>query len=65
MNPAFIILVILGSILLWFLLSFVFIPLGKLVYKVVKDAIDIMNKEDNEKRRKGDKVNEKRKNWWN
>lgn len=41
MNPAFIILVIL------FLLSFVFIPLGKLVYKVVKDAIDIMNKEDN------------------
>ena len=48
MNPAFIILVILGTILLWFLLSFVFIPLGKLVYKVAKDAIDIMNKEDNE-----------------
>ena len=52
MNSAFIILVILGSILLWFLLSFVFIPLGKLVYKVVKDAIDIMNKEDNEKEEK-------------
>lgn len=48
MNPAFIILVILGVILLWFLSSFVFIPLGKLVYKVVKDAIDIMNKDDNE-----------------
>lgn len=47
MNPAFIILVILGVILLWFLSSFVFIPLGKLVYKVVKDAIDIMNKDDN------------------
>ena len=47
MNPAFIILVILGTILLWFLLSFVFIPLGKLVYKVVKDAIDIMNKDEN------------------
>lgn len=46
MNPAFIILVILGSILLWFLLSFAFIPLGKLVYRVVKDAIDVMNKED-------------------
>lgn len=46
MNPAFIILVILGAILLWFLLSFVFIPLGKLVYRVVKDAIDIMNKEN-------------------
>lgn len=47
MNPAFIILVILGTILLWFLLSFVFIPLGKLVYKVVNDAIDIMNKDEN------------------
>lgn len=47
MNPAFIILVILGAILLWFLLSFVFIPLGKLVYKVVKDTIDIMNKDEN------------------
>lgn len=52
MNPAFIILVILGSVLLWFLLSFLFIPLGKLVYKVIKDAIDIMNKEDNEKEEK-------------
>lgn len=52
MNPVFIILVILGSILLWFLLSFVFIPLGKLIYKVVKDVIDIMNKEDNNKEEK-------------
>lgn len=49
MNPAFIILIILGMIVLWFLLSFVFLPLGKLVYKVVKDAIDIMNKNENEK----------------
>lgn len=48
MNPAFIILVILGTILLWFLLSSVFIPLGKLVYKVVKDAIDIMKRDENE-----------------
>ena len=52
MNPVFIILVILGSILLWFLSSFVFIPLGKLIYKVVKDVIDIMNKEDNNKEEK-------------
>ena len=51
MNPVFIILVIIGAILLWFLLSFVFIPLGKLVYKVVKDAIDIMNKDDNKEER--------------
>jgi hypothetical protein len=48
MNPAFIILVIFGAVILWFLLSFVFIPLGKLVYRVIEDAIDIMNKEENE-----------------
>lgn len=52
MNPAFIILVILGMIVLWFLSSFVFIPLGKLVYRVVKDAIDIMNKDENEEKEK-------------
>lgn len=47
MNPVFIILIILGAILLWFLLSFAFIPFGKLVYRVIKDAFDIMNKDDN------------------
>ena len=55
MNPAFIILVILGVILLWFLSSFVFIPLGKLVYRVVKDAIDIMNKDDDEEEKEKSK----------
>ena len=55
MNPAFIILVILGVILLWFLSSFVFIPIGKLVYKVVKDAIDIMNKDDIEEEKEKSK----------
>ena len=53
MNPAFVILVILGAILLWFLLSFVFFPLGKLIYRIWKDAVDEMNREDKkEKRRK-------------
>lgn len=47
MNPVFIILVLFGAVILWFLLSFAFIPLGKLIYKVFKDAIDIMNKEEN------------------
>lgn len=48
MNPVFVILIILATILLWFLLSFVFMPLGKLVYRVGKDAVDIMNKVDYE-----------------
>lgn len=53
MNPAFVILVILGAILLWFLLSFVFFPLGKLIYRIWKDAVDEMNRED--KKEKGEK----------
>ena len=32
---------------LWFLLSFVFFPLGKIIYRIGKDAIDEMNREDN------------------
>lgn len=46
MNPALLILIIIGAIILWFLLSFVFYPLGKLVYKVYKDAIDEMNRDE-------------------
>ena len=52
MNPVLIILVILTAILLWFLLSFAFIPFGKLIYRVVKDAIDVMNKEDKDEKEK-------------
>ena len=48
MNPVFIILVILAVIILWFLLSFVFFPLGKLIYRIGKDAIDEINREENE-----------------
>lgn len=52
MNPAFIILVILGAVLLWFLLSFVFFPLGKVVYRLWKDAVDEMNREDKKEKEK-------------
>lgn len=44
--PAFYILVILAVILLWFLLSFIFKPLGKLGYRLWKDAKDAMTEED-------------------
>lgn len=46
MNPVFLILVFLGAVLLWFLLSFVFFPLGKLIYRLWEDAVDEMNRED-------------------
>lgn len=49
MNPAFVIIILLVAILLWFLLSFVFYPLGKLIFRIGQDAIDEMNREDKEK----------------
>ena len=48
MNPAFVILVLLGTVVLWFLLSFVFYPFGRFLYRIWKDAIDEMNKEEKE-----------------
>lgn len=49
MNPVFVFLVILVAVLLWFLLSFAFIPLGKLIYRIWKDTIDIMNNKEEKK----------------
>lgn len=46
MNPVFIILIVLGAVLVWFLLSFVFYPLGKFIYRIWKDMIDEMNREE-------------------
>jgi len=48
MNPAFVILVMLAAVALWFLLSFVFFPLGKFIYRIWKDAIDEINRKDKE-----------------
>lgn len=45
MNPIFIFLVVVAAVLLWFILSFVFAPLGRLVYRLWKDAMDEINKE--------------------
>lgn len=50
MNPVFIVLVILGAIALWFLLSFLFRPIGDLFFKIWEDAMSEINKsEDKEK----------------
>ena len=38
MNPAFIILLLLGAVLLWFLLSFLFVPIGSIFNKMFKDS---------------------------
>ena len=47
MNPAFILIVLLAVVALWFLLSFAFKPLGKFFYRIWKDAKDAINEEDN------------------
>lgn len=52
MNPVFVILIILAAIVLWFLLSFAFFPSGRLVYRLWKDAIDEMNKEEKQEEEK-------------
>ena len=43
---AFYILVLIGVVLLWFLLSFAFKSVGRLGYKVWKDAKDAMTEVD-------------------
>ena len=50
MNPVLIILIVLGAIVVWFCGAFIFFPLGKVLYKFWKDAMDEIHKEDpNEK----------------
>ena len=41
--PVFIILLFLGGVLLWLLLSFTFVPFGRLAKRVWMDAKDAMN----------------------
>lgn len=43
--PVFVFLVFLAAVLLWLLLSFVFIPLGKLVCRLVDDALKAMSED--------------------
>lgn len=50
MNPVLIILVILGAVALWFLSSFLFRPLGDLIAKIWQDAVDEINKNEDEEK---------------
>ena len=50
--PVFYILVFIAACLLWLLLSSVYKPLGKLGYRLWKDAEDAMNEEDEEENKK-------------
>lgn len=50
MNPVFVFLVILAAVAVWFLLSFVFYPLGRFIYRIWKDAVDEINREESEEK---------------
>lgn len=43
MNPAFILLVLLGAFLLWLLCSFLYVPIGRTVNRLLKDSHRAMN----------------------
>lgn len=49
MNPALIILIIIGVIILWFLIAKLFKPIGNIVYKVGNNAIETMKKDTDKK----------------
>ena len=48
MNPVFLLLIIIGAVALWFILTFAFIPLGNLIFKKWDKTIEVLNKENNE-----------------
>jgi len=40
---------------LWFLLSFAFAPFGKFLYRIFKDAMDEINKKEEEKEKQNER----------
>lgn len=50
MNPVFWLLIILIVIILWFIISFVFIPLGRLLLMKWDKTLEILNKVDQEEK---------------
>lgn len=60
MNPIFWLLVLLCAVLLWFAISFIFIPLGSLVVKMMKRILNIINYEETITEQKENNEDEKR-----
>jgi|GEM_PF-1091163 hypothetical protein len=60
--PVFYILLILGLVLLWFILSFCFKPFGKFANKLYGDAKRAMTEEENPASCEGAKNNDEKRN---
>ena len=48
MNPFLIFLILLGAILLWFLLTFCFRPIGKIIYRLWSETKETINNQEDE-----------------
>jgi hypothetical protein len=48
MNPVFWFLIIIATVLLWLAISFIFIPVGSLLLKMMKRIFNIINYEEKE-----------------
>lgn len=48
MNPVFWFLIIIAAVLLWLAISFIFIPVGSLLLKMMKRIFNIINYEETE-----------------
>lgn len=55
MNPVFVFLVILAAVVTWFLLSSAFRPIGRLFYRIWKNAVDEINKNDESEEKKDER----------
>ena len=51
MNPVFWLLVILGAVAVWFLGSFVFYPLGLYMYRIWKDTMYNIERDNKEEKK--------------
>lgn len=47
--PAFILLVAIGCIILWFLSSWLYKPIGRFCYRIYKDAVDKFTENEEKK----------------
>lgn len=52
MNPVFWILVLVAAVLLWFIISFLFIPFGKMMLRKWNKTTEILNKQGEEEKEK-------------
>lgn len=56
--PAFILLIIIAAIALWFVCSFLYKPLGNIVGKIIKKSQDTIQESKEFKREKGESKDE-------